>query len=228
MSFLPLFGLGLTFIVSLLAIYLRSKISWYLFNPMLFSTLLIIAVLVLFQIPYEDYAVGGEYILKLLGPITVILAVPLYEHRHILKKQFLTILISIVFGSLTAIFSIYIFSMLSGLDITLIRSLLPHSITTPIGIEATKMIDGLTGLTILSIVITGISGAIMSDFVFKRFKIHNPIARGIALGTAAHAIGTGRALEYGKLEGAISGLSISLAGVSTVLWLQLFRFIGLI
>lgn len=226
--FLPLFGLGVTLIVALLSIYLRKKINSYLFNPMLFSTLLIMAVLLMFNVPYEDYAVGGDYILKLLGPITVVLAVPLYEHRNILKKQFLTIVVSIVFGSLTAIVSVYIFSFLSGLDMSLIKSLLPHSITTPLGIEASKMINGLTGLTILSIVITGISGAMMSDFVFKYFKIKDPIAKGISLGTAAHAIGTGRALEYGRLEGAISGLSISISGISTILWLQLFKFVGLI
>jgi predicted murein hydrolase (TIGR00659 family) len=228
MFFLPLFGLGLTLVVSLFAIYLKKKISWYLFNPMLFSTLLIIAVLIGFNIPYENYAAGGDYILKLLGPITVVLAVPLYEHRQILKKQFLTILLSIVFGSLTAILSVYIFSLIADLDMTIVKSLLPHSITTPIGIEASKMIGGLTGLTILSIVITGISGAIMSDFVFKHFKINDPVAKGISLGTAAHAIGTGRALEYGTLEGAISGLSISIAGISTILWLQLFKLIGFI
>ena len=221
-----LFGLGLTLLVSLLAVYMKHKISSYLFNPMLFSTLLIIAVLVTFNIPYEQYALGGDYILKLLGPITVVLAVPLYQHHHILKKERFTILFGIVFGSLTALLSILLFSHLADLSSVLLKSLLPHAITTPIGIEASKMINGLTGLTILSIVITGISGSLMSDLVFKLFKIKDPIAKGVALGTSSHAIGTGRALEYGTLEGAISGLSLSIAGVSTILWLMLFQTLG--
>jgi len=223
-----LFGLFLTLLVSLLALYVKNRLSWHLFNPMLFSTLLIIAVLLTFNIPYENYALGGDYILKLLGPITVVLAVPLYQHHTLLKKYSFAILAGILFGSLSSLLSVYIFSILLDLDPLILRSLLPKSITTPIGIEAAEMIQGITGLTVLAIVITGISGAIMSDFVFKVWKIKEPLAKGISLGTAAHAIGTGRAFEYGSLEGAVSGLSISIASVSTIFWLLLFQYFGLI
>ncbi len=224
----PLFGLVLTILVGLLAFYMKSKVSWNLFNPMLFSIILIIGILVTFNIPYESYTLGGDYIMKMLGPITVVLAVPLYQHHEKLKKHAFAILFGIILGSLSALVSVYIFGLLVGLDMTLIKSLLPRSVTTPIGIASSEMIDGLVGLTVLSIVITGTFGAIISDWVYKVFNITDPIAKGVALGTSAHAIGTGRAFEYGSLEGAMSGLSIAIAGVSTILWLLFFRFLGFI
>lgn len=224
----PLFGLGLTMIVGVLGLYIKSKVSWNLFNPMLFSIVLIITVLVTFNIPYESYAVGGDLVLKMLGPITVVLAVPLYQHHDKLKKHAFAILFGVILGSLSALVSVYLFSLVLGLDMTLIKSLLPRSVTTPIGIASSEMIDGLVGLTVLSIVITGTFGAIIAEWVFKTFKIDEPIAKGVSLGTSAHAIGTGRAFEYGTLEGAMSGLSIAIAGVATILWLLLFQFLGFI
>ncbi len=195
---------------------------------MLFSIVLIITVLVTFNIPYESYAVGGDLVLKMLGPITVVLAVPLYQHHDKLKKHAFAILFGVILGSLSALASVYLFSLVLGLDMTLLKSLLPRSITTPIGIASSEMIDGLVGLTVLSIVITGTFGAIIAEWVFKTFKIDEPIAKGVSLGTSAHAIGTGRAFEYGTLEGAMSGLSIAIAGVATILWLLLFQFLGFI
>ena len=224
----PLFGIALTFLVGVLALYIKTKITWSLFNPMLFSMLFIIALLVGLEIPYSDYKVGGDYIMEMLGPITVVLAVPLYQHHEKLKQHALAIIFGIVLGSLTAVVSVYLLSLLAGLDMTLLKSLLPRSVTTPIGIASSEMIDGLVGLTIVSIVITGTFGAIAASWVFKIFNITEPIAKGVALGTSAHAIGTGRAFEMGTLEGAFSGLSIAIAGVSTVLWLMLFQFLGLI
>ncbi len=224
----PLFGIALTVFVGVLGLYIKKKLSWSLFNPMLFSIALIIVILLLFKIPYADYALGGDLILKMLGPITVVLAVPLYQHHEKLKRHALAILLGVVLGSLSALVSVYLFSLLLGLDMALLKSLLPRSITTPIGIAASEMIDGLVGLTVLSIVITGTFGAIIADWVFKRFSITEPIAKGVALGTGAHAIGTGKAFEYGTLEGAMSGLSIAIAGVSTILWLFLFQFLRLI
>ena len=224
----PLFGLLLTTIVALLALYLKSKIRWSLFNPMLFSMLLIIAILVMAEIPYSDYKLGGDYIMKMLGPITVVLAVPLYQHHNKLKQHAVAILLGIVLGAFASLASIYLFSLGLDLDSTLMKSLLAHSVTTPIGIATAEMVDGLVGLSILSIVITGTFGAIVSELVFRVFNIKSSIAKGIALGTSAHAIGTGRAFEYGSLEGAMSGLSIAIAGVSTIVWLLLFQYLGVI
>jgi putative effector of murein hydrolase len=195
---------------------------------MLFGMILIIAVLLLLDIPYADYRAGGDLILTMLGPITVVLAVPLYQHHDKLRRHAAAILLGVVLGSLSALASVYIASLLMGLDMTLLKSLLPRSVTTPIGIAASEMIDGLVGLTVLSIVITGTFGAVIADRVFKTFRIDDPVAKGVALGTSAHAIGTGKAFEYGPLEGAMSGLSIAIAGVSTILWLLLFEMLGLL
>jgi len=162
----------------------------------------------------------------MLGPITVVLAVPLYQHHDKLRRHAAAILLGVAVGSLAALLSVFLFGWLAGLESTLIKSLLPRSITTPIGIAASEMLDGMVGLTVLSIVITGTFGAIIADWVFKTFKIDDPVAKGVSLGTSAHAIGTGKAFEYGQVEGAMSGLSIAIAGVSTILWLFLFQFLG--
>lgn len=224
----PLFGLGLTLLAGILGLYIKAKSGWKLFNPMLFGMLLIISVLLFFNIPYAYYQAGGDLILKLLGPITVVLAVPLYQHHDKLRRHAFAILLGVAIGSLSALLSVWLFAWTAGLDLTLIKSLLPRSITTPIGIAASEMLDGLVGLTVLSIVITGTFGAIAADRLFKMFGITDPIAKGVSLGTGAHAIGTGKAFEYGQLEGAMSGLSIAIAGVSTILWLLLFQFLGLL
>ena len=224
----PLFGLLLTLLAGVLGLYIKVKISWRLFNPMLFSMLLIIAVLLFFNIPYADYRVGGDIIMKMLGPITVVLAVPLYQHHDKLRRHAFAILLGVAIGSLSALLSVWLFAWMAGLDMTLLKSLLPRSITTPIGIAASEMLEGLVGLTVLSIVITGTFGAIVADRLFKVFRITDPIAKGVSLGTGAHAIGTGKAFEYGQLEGAMSGLSIAIAGVSTILWLLLFQLSGVI
>ena len=224
----PMFGLSLTLLVALFTLYVKNRVNSKHFNPMLFSTLIIVVLLLALDIPYEKYKIGGDYILKMLGPIIVVLAVPLYQYRGLLKKHLLFILLNISLSALLALLSIMLFSYLFGFDALLLKSLLAHSITTPLGIEASQMLEGLTGLTMLAIVITGISGALMADYVFKLFNIKNPLAKGLALGTSAHAIGTGRALEYGALEGAIAGLSLSIMGLSTILWLILFQYIGVI
>ena len=224
----PLFGIGLTFVIALFSLYLKKKINYALFNPMLFSMLSIIALLSFFEVPYEDYAVGGEYIMKLLGPITVVLAVPLYQHHKVLKEHALAILLGVGLGAFVALVSVYFFSHILSLDALLMRSLLPRSVTTPIGIEASEMLDAIVGLTLLSIVVTGTFGAIVASWVFKVFRIKTSIARGVALGTSAHAIGTGRAFEFGALEGAMAGLSIAITGVYTLVWLLLFQWSGLL
>ncbi len=224
----PVFGLVLTAVVGIFGLIIKKRVAWNLFNPMLFSMLIIIAILLGLDIPYTEYKLGGDYVMKMLGPITVVLAVPLYQHHDKLKKHAFAIIFGITLGSLSALVSVYLFSLMSGLDMTLLKSLLPRSVTTPIGIAASEMIDGLVGLTVLSIVITGTFGAIVSDWVYKLLKVKDPIAKGVALGTSAHAIGTGRAFEYGTLEGAMSGLSIAIAGLATIFWLLLFQFLGFI
>ncbi len=217
--FNPAFGLLLTLACGAMFWWLKSfkRLSWI--NPLLFSVILIILLLQTLNIPYEAYKEGADIIQVFLGPITVILAVPLYEHRGELIKHKLSILVGTLTGSLSALISVFVLGHLFGLSELFIDSLLPKSITTPIGISASHMLEGIVGLSVLSIVITGIFGAAVAPLVFRVLKIKSPIAKGVALGTTSHAVGTAQAYEMGKLCGAMSGLSIGLSGVISILWI---------
>ncbi len=217
--FNPAFGLLLTLACGAMFWWLKSfkRLSWI--NPLLFSVILIILLLQTLNIPYEAYKEGADIIQVFLGPITVILAVPLYEHRGELIKHKLSILVGTLTGSLSALISVFVLGHLFGLSELFIDSLLPKSITTPIGISASHMLEGIVGLSVLSIVITGIFGAAVAPLVFRVLKIKSPIAKGVALGTTSHAVGTAKAYEMGKLCGAMSGLSIGLSGVISILWI---------
>jgi len=213
----PVFGILLaicTYEIGLI-VYRKTKLS--IFNPLLISISLIIMLLVLANIPLTQFNKGGDYISFFLEPATVILAVPLYKQLPLLKKNLIPILSGIFTGSLTSIIGVLIFSKLMHLNRAITYSLIPKSITTPVGIEITKEIGGIPSITIIAIIFTGILGSIIGPAICKLFKIHDKIAFGTAMGTASHAIGTSRALEIGEIEGAISGMSIGIAALITVL-----------
>ncbi len=221
--FNPLFGLLLTLACGSLFWWLKGfkRLSWV--NPLLFSTLLIIGLLQSFNIPYEAYKKGADFIHLFLGPITVVLAVPLYEHRAEFLRYKTAILGGTILGSLSALVSVYLLGHLFGLSDLFIHSLLPKSTTTPIGIAASGILEGIIGLSVLSIVITGIFGAFVAPVLFKLFRIKSPVAKGLALGATSHAVGTAKAYEIDKLAGAMSGLSIGIAGLISILWIVVFR-----
>ena len=163
-----------------------------------------------------------------LGPATVVLAVPLYNQIALLKKNIIPILAGITIGSASAILSVIFLSKMVNLDRDILISILPKSITTAIGIEISKTLNGDTALTIVAIVATGIVGASIGPIICKWGKIENSIAKGIAIGTASHAVGTSKAIELGEVEGAMSGLAIGIAGIVTVFLIQLFFFLEII
>lgn len=216
-----------TFTISfyLLGVRVYKRYSTPILNPLPFSIVLIVAMLLSTKVPLEVYQRAVYPIHWMLGPCTVILAVPLYKQFHLLKKNYKAVLSGIFVGSLSALISIAIMATLFKLGKPITLSLLPKSITTPIGFELSKMTGALTSLTVVTIVMTGITGVIIAPLVFKLFRIHHPIARGIALGTAAHAMGTSKALEFGEKEGAFAALSISIAGVSTILFVVIANLI---
>ena len=222
--FNPIFGLSLTALCGSLFWWLKGfrRLMWI--NPLLLSIIMIISLLQVLHIPYEAYKKGADLIHMFLGPITVILAVPLYEHRAEFLHHKLSILTGTVLGSLSALVSVFVLGRLLGLSDLFIHSLFPKSCTTPIGISASKMLEGIIGLSVLSIVITGIFGALIAPTVFKVLKIKSPIAKGVALGTTSHVVGTAKAYEMDKLCGAMSGLSIGLAGLVSIMWIMLFKF----
>ncbi len=195
-------------------LYNRTKFP--LFNPLLIAIVLIIGFLGVFKINYEEFNIGGQFINMFLGPATVVLAVPLYKQLQLLKKHALPIILGISVGSSVGILSIIGLSYILGLNGLLTKSLLAKSVSTPIGMEITKSLNGVIPITVIAIIITGILGAIIGPWVLRTSKVHNKIAVGISLGTSAHAVGTSKALELGETEGAMSSLSIGIAGLMTV------------
>ncbi len=223
--FNPFFGLILTLACGSLFWWLKRQKNFTWVNPLLFSVIMIILLLQSLNIPYEAYKKGADIIHLFLGPITVVLAVPLYEHREELFRHRLSILTGTIIGSLSALFSVFAFGYLFGLSELFVHSLLPKSMTTPIGISASLILEGIVGLSVLSIVITGIFGAAVAPLLFRRLHIKSDIAKGVALGTTSHAVGTAKAYEISRLCGAMSGLSIGLSGVVSILWIVLYTLL---
>ena len=203
-----IFGIILTILFFNIGIYIQKKTNKPIFNPLLIAILGIILFLSITKIPYESYKLGADRINFFLSPVTIVLAVPLY---------LLEILIGISCGVVVSFISIKLIGHFTNADVDIINSLIPKSITTPMGISLTKTLNGVEAITVVSIILTGILGAIISPIVFKIGKINNPVAKGIALGTSAHALGTTKALEMGEVEGAMSGLSIGISGIITVI-----------
>ena len=205
-----IFGVILTILFFNIGIYIQKKTNKPIFNPLLIAILGIILFLSITKIPYESYKLGGDRINFFLGPVTIVLAVPLYKQFDLFKKYLLEILIGISCGVVVSFISIKLIGHFTNADVDIINSLIPKSITTPMGISLTKTLNGVEAITVVSIILTGILGAIISPIVFKIGKINNPVAKGISLGTT-------KALEMGEVEGAMSGLSIGISGIITVI-----------
>ena len=211
-----MFGIILTIIAFELGVTIRNKWRNPLLNPILIATILIIGFLTVTGIKYETYKVGGDYISFFLGPVTVLLAVPLYRHIQALKNNWLPILAGILVGCITSIACVIACAKIFNISKTLMLSLIPKSITIPMGSVVSEQIGGIPSITIVAIVITGITGAVTAPLVCRLFRIGNPVAQGVAIGTASHALGTTKAMEIGEVQGAMSSLSIGVAGVMTV------------
>lgn len=211
-----LFGLILSLLSYELGLFLYRKTKFELFNPLLIAIISTILFLVVFHIDIKAYDDGAKFINAFLGPATVVLAVPLYNNIQLLKENFLAIIIGIFSGCIVAISSIVFLCIIFGYDKIITASLLPKSVTTPIGIEISNSLGGMVPITVLSIIISGIIGSVVGPTVCKIFKIKNNLAIGISLGTASHAIGTTKAFELGETAGAMSSLAIGLAGITTV------------
>lgn len=210
------FGIFISLVAFEIGLFIYKKTKFPLFNPLLIAAIIVISFLKIFDIDFDTYNQGGQFINIFLGPATVVLAVPLYKNLDLLKENFLPIFTGIFVGSLVSVLSVISISFFLGLDNSLTISLLSKSVTTPIGIEITNTLGGITSITVLAIILSGIIGAIVGPTVFKILRINSPIARGISLGTSAHAVGTSKALEIGEQEGAMSSLSIGVAGIITV------------
>lgn len=171
---------------------------------------------------YQVYYSGAKYISYLLTPATICLAIPLYEQVSLLKKQWKAVVGGIVTGVITSMLCIFAMCLIMGLGHTEYVTLLPKSITTAIGMGVSEELGGYVTITVAVIIITGVFGNIIGEVVCKIFRINEPIAKGLALGTSAHAIGTAKAMEMGEVEGAMSSLSVAVAGLLTVIVASVF------
>ena len=210
------FGLFISVFAYIIGMQLKKKLGWGFLNPLLVAIVLIIVLLKTTGIPYAEYNKGAGYISYFLTPATVCLAIPLYKQLELLKKNLTAVVIGITSGVLGSAVSIFVMSFLFKLDHVYYVSLLPKSITTAIGMGVSEEAGGIVTITIVSIILTGILGNMIAELWFRIIGIKEPIAKGLALGTAAHAIGTAKALELGEIEGAMSSLSIAVAGLMTV------------
>lgn len=193
----------------------KTKAAWC--NPLLLGSIFVIVLLSLLKIPYPDYKQSASPITYLLFPATVSLAVPLYEQWELLKKNVFAIAAGIGAGVITSVASLLLIAWVFQLDSASAVSLLPKSVTTAIGVDVAAELGGIPALTTAIIVLTGIGGNLMAVSLCRLLRITNPIAKGIAIGTSSHAIGTSKALEMGQIEGAMSSLSIAVAGVLTAI-----------
>ena len=213
----PLFGILLSLVAFEIGVTISKKFKYSFLNPLLIANILIVGFLLTTGIILESYNVGGDYISVMLSPATVVLAVPLYRQISKLKQFWKPILAGIFAGSLTSLACVIVVSKLVGLSDTLMLSLLPKSITIPMGSVVSAQIGGIPPVTIIAITITGITGAVAAPAVCRFCRIKNKVAQGIAIGTASHALGTTRAMEMGEVQGAMSSLSIGVAGLFTAI-----------
>lgn len=208
-------GTVASFIVFKLAVALYRKVRSPLLNPLLVTVIFIIICLCVFQIPLESYETSVQAISFLLGPATVALAYSVYRQRQILKQHFVPIFCGCLVGSIVSMISAYSLCKLLGLGDDMAVSFIPKSVTTPIAIAVSQQLGGITSITVAAVIITGILGAIFAPLMTKIFRVNNRIAKGVAIGTCSHAVGTTKALEMGELEGAMSGVSIAVSGLLT-------------
>ncbi|MCK8058443.1 MULTISPECIES: LrgB family protein [unclassified Fusibacter] len=211
------FGIVVSLIAYEIGLFIYKKIRIPLLNPLLISIVFIIVVLKTLSIDFAVYNKGASMISFFLGPATIALSIPLYSNLNLLKQNFLPIIGGIFAGCISSISSVLILSKWFGLSELITLSFIPKSVTTPIGMELSSQLGGNAALTIGMIVTTGITGAVIGPTVFKLFGIKDHVSVGIAMGTASHAIGTSKAMELGKTQGAFSGLAIGISGLITVL-----------
>lgn len=210
------FGLILCIAGYALGAFLKRKLKWGFLNPLLISIIFVILVIQILGVDYESFNASAKYLSYLLTPATVCLAIPLYQQLSILKEHFVAVILGILAGVFSSLGSVLGLAYLFGLSHTHYVTLLPKSITTAIGMGVSEELGGITTITVAVIVVTGVVGNVIAELVCRLFHIVEPVAVGLAIGTSSHAIGTSKAMELGEIQGAMSSLSIAVAGLLTV------------
>ena len=213
----PLFGVSLCLGAYTLSLIIKNRFNYTILNPVLVSAIIIIGVLTAFKIPLRNFMIGGDFITMLIAPATAALALSMYRQMHIIKKYFLPIVVGSIVGASVALVSIYLLCRVFDMPAEITASLLPKSITTAFATKLSEQFGGLVPITIAGVSVTGIFGAISAPYLIKFLKIKDPIASGLAIGAASHALGTSKAIEIGEAEGSASGIAVGLCGIVTVI-----------
>lgn len=214
---LPVFGIFITLLAFFIAGKIRGKWNYVLLNPVLLAIAIIIIFLLSFDIDFEDYNRGGQYLSFFLGPAVVALGVFFYEKYEEVKQNMRPFLLAVAAGGVSGIISIILLLMLLQVPEVIINSLAAKSVTTPIAIEISRLTGGIPEITAGIVIAVGIFGNAFGPAILKLLRIKNKAAIGAALGTAAHGIGTARAFQESKLAGVYSGLAMCLNGIITAL-----------
>lgn len=216
------FGTILTLVTYGIGLLCKKHLKLAIFNPLLISIILSVLFVAIFKIDVQKYNESTEIFTYFLTPSTVCLAIPLYEQFEKLKNNWKAILGGIIAGTLTSLVLIFVSVLIFKFSHKEYVSMLPKSITTAIGIAVTNQYAGIVGITVVMICIAGVTGNVFCEVILRLFKITEPVAKGVAIGTASHALGTTKAIQIGDVEGAMSGLSIAVAGLLTVVLASFF------
>lgn len=211
------FGLTLTVLAYWVGMTIQKKSGLVICNHMIIAAGLIVLVLKGFGISYEQYYVGGSIVNMLLGPATACMALAIYQKRELLKENWLPVLLGCLAGAVTTVVTVLVMSRMFGLSTEMTVSLLPKSVTTPIASAISESHGGIVSITVAAVIFTGILGNLTAPFLVKLFRVKDPVAAGLSIGTCSHALGTAKALEMGETEGAMSGLAVGICGIFTAL-----------
>lgn len=218
----PFFGITVSIAAYSIGVWISRKTKLALFNPLLISYLIIIPALLIFNIPLEWYDKGGDVIDMFLSPATAVLAITIYRQRNLIKEHLAAIIAGTVAGSVCSLLTVLALCRLFSLSSTVTASLLPKSITTPLAIAVSGSLGGIQALTVLAVILTGITGSIAGPLLIRLFRIKNEVTQGLAMGAASHAVGTGRAVEMGEVQGALSSVALVMSGIITVILSLIF------
>jgi predicted murein hydrolase (TIGR00659 family) len=211
----PLFGITLTLAAYAVGRWAHRRTGSAVLQPVLVAIVLVGAVLVLADVPYDDYLLGGSFIGFWLGPATVALALPLHQEWHLVRRAALPILTGVLAGAAVSIGSAVLVTRMTGASRTLQLTMAPKAATTPVSIAVSGQVGGIPTLTAVLTILAGITGAVAGPWLLDRLRIHDLRARGIALGAVSHGVGTSRALQESRTEGAFSALSMALTALAT-------------
>ncbi len=219
----PVFMIALTFLAYGAGAWIQKKTHWALANPLLIGIILVIGVVLSGAVSLESYDQNTQLINMILGPATMCLGIVVYRQKELLKKHWKAILIGTFVGCVTSIVSVIVMSKFLGVEDVLMVSLIPKSVTTPIAMDVSETLQGIVPITVAVVIITGILGSVFGETIIKLLKSKNAIANGVAYGTAAHALGSAKAVESGEVEGAMASIALIASSMITVLLVLLFQ-----